>query len=894
MIRLPRTGPAAWAERGALALLALLVFGTVVVVAAAPRAVTAGSDDALRATITERTRIASDLTYTGRPRAFGAAPADLGTVAGLDPIGRRLRAGVPPDVAAVLARDGHEVWARAQGEDVVARRTGRHRGGQRLTLQWRPQAMERLRYVSGHAPGTGADTDDGQLVEAVMARASARELDVRAGDELVTSAGRTVRITGIYAPAGTGPYWGEHPSLRSVNIYDGGFITEAAVLLSEDAYRRVAADATGSGDWPFTHGWSFRIDAAALSTDKVAALDVALSRMDGRGLVPAGGLLLDFDTGLDRQLRDFAARLGAAQAVLAIALAGLFVAAAGVLGLGAWLTARRFAGPVALMLARGAGRGTSFAGVAAVTGLVAAPAATLGYVAAVLAVPGRGSPASLAAAAGAALVAGLGPALMAQPRGLERRRRARLASVLPLVLEAALPLLAVAGVYLLLRRGLAPAEAGADPFLAAVPVLAGMAVGVLTLRLYPYLVRAALAMAARARGAVPFAGLARASRTGLAAAVPVLVLVPAMAVAGLGAGVGASLAQAQNDAAWRKVGAAARVDADRPAPGAERRIRSVPGVTGSVRALVASDAVLSGGGIGIDTVTLVALDLGAYRKLLAGSPLSVPDPGKAEPGTVPALVTPDVAAHRPSGRAEVAWGAGRPVPVTVAGVARNLAGLPSRAVLVPRGALKAGEGALITTVFFVSGTDLGTGALGEAAGGGAHATTLAQARAGIGGGPLGRTVQDGFRALVIATAVLAALSVLLALATGAAARGAVVSALRTLGLSRRQAGGLLVLEAVPPVVAAVVTGGATGLALPWLVGPALDLRGYTGGETVTRFTPDLVAAGVLAAVLVALTLVAVAVETVRSRRRGLGDVLRAGAGYDGQAAPAVGGGGRPG
>ena len=110
---------------------------------------------------------------------------------------------------------------------------------------------------------------------------------------------------------------------------------------------------------------------------------------------------------------------------------------------------------------------------------------------------------------------------------------------------------------------------------------------------------------------------------------------------------------------------------------------------------------------------------------------------------------------------------------------------------------------------------------------------------------------------------------------GARARGQVLSRLRTLGLSRRQWRGLLLVELAPLVGVAVLTGALVGAVLPLLLNPVLGLSAFTGGAPVrVAFEPGLVVA-VFALGAIALGF-AVAVEALNNRRLRLGEVLRLG------------------
>ena len=86
----------------------------------------------------------------------------------------------------------------------------------------------------------------------------------------------------------------------------------------------------------------------------------------------------------------------------------------------------------------------------------------------------------------------------------------------------------------------------------------------------------------------------------------------------------------------------------------------------------------------------------------------------------------------------------------------------------------------------------------------------------------------------------------------------------------------MALKIVPLAVAALGTGLALGLATPWLLAPAIDLRPFTGSDLASPLTVDALSVASLAAGFVAVVGVAVLLVTAANRRRVLGSVLRVG------------------
>jgi hypothetical protein len=76
-------------------------------------------------------------------------------------------------------------------------------------------------------------------------------------------------------------------------------------------------------------------------------------------------------------------------------------------------------------------------------------------------------------------------------------------------------------------------------------------------------------------------------------------------------------------------------------------------------------------------------------------------------------------------------------------------------------------------------------------------------------------------------------------------------------------------------VVAVAAGAACALALPPLVGSALDLSVFTGSGAPVTLRPDWVSLGVPAVAALVLAAAALATQARRLNRRGVAQMLRA-------------------
>jgi putative ABC transport system permease protein len=238
--------------------------------------------------------------------------------------------------------------------------------------------------------------------------------------------------------------------------------------------------------------------------------------------------------------------------VFAVGATGLLALALAVLALLAGLAADRRGEGIALLRSRG-GATWQVLGAEAVEGIaLALPAGAIGYVGARLAVDGHGTMLSLWLVA--AIVAATGVILAAAAAGPARRgvgARGRAEVAVPtlsprrLAVETLVVLLSALGVYLLRRRGLTEEGGGFDPYLAAVPLLVGLAAGILAVRLYPLPVRLLAAAASRRRDLVPALAFRRVAREHGVTAAPLLVLLLGVSVSVFAAAMGATLAEAQ-------------------------------------------------------------------------------------------------------------------------------------------------------------------------------------------------------------------------------------------------------------------------------------------------------------------------------------------------------------
>ncbi|MFF5175868.1 FtsX-like permease family protein [Micromonospora sp. NPDC000089] len=881
---------------GQFVLLAVLTMVATALVGGVPRLVNWHAEQGLRQFLADRPARERDVAYTSGELTAANNGATLveANQGELATIEARMPASIRPRVE----RRWYSAYtepARVTGPDLAAKNLLVDLG-----LRIVPDIRDAAALVEGRWPAPGP-VPAGRPVEVALDQPVAQRLNLRVGSGLTMTATGTagfgppplpVTVVGLFRPhaADDGTWEDLPPLLRVVEpAGDGQPLVAAAVANPTTLDRQAAAGA------PLRLSWRYRLGAHGLdvrSVDQVLAGLQEMSRQaEGRSFVQ----------GFDVPLRQFVAGVDAADTVLAVIGSGVLATLAGIVALATMSAVRRRRAEFVLLRARGGATGAAAGRSLVEALLVVPPAAAVGWLAATL-MPGRpGDTLLFAVAVTVLLTLALPAATLAVPTGVVARRQVlRLRpSARRLTLDVGVLLLAALAAGLLRRRGLVLGEI--DPLLVSVPVLLAAAAGVLAVRLYPLPLRLVSRLAARARGSVAFLGTARAGRA--VATAPLVVVVLAIATAAFSTVVAAGVDASRDRAATALVPADAVLRGTRFAPDTRAELERSAGA--SVVAPLAEERGVRLGrdtdgtdaGIGDATVLLVdaaALDAAADA---AGRPVELPGPLLTAPagGPLPAVVSPAVAADL--ARAGLSGSA----TITVQSrryefrVAARAADFPllddagDRFVVLPWQAAPTGGAAVAPTGFVLTGTGLDAtelsriGDAGQArfqAGAGrsrlpVEVSTWDRTRRDIGArGPNGMLV-FGFVAGAVAGTVLGLLAIAFTVLAGARARGQVLSRLRTLGLSRGQGRGLLLVELTPLVAAAVVTGALVGALLPVLLNPLLGLTAFTGGVPVrVAFEPTLVVAVVvLGAVALGL---AITVEALNNRRSRLGEALRLG------------------
>jgi putative ABC transport system permease protein len=433
---------------------------------------------------------------------------------------------------------------------------------------------------------------------------------------------------------------------------------------------------------------------------------------------------------------------------------------------------------------------------------------------------------------------------------------------------------------------------GIDPFLAAAPVLVAIGAALVLMRLYPLPLRLLARPAARLTGAVTHLGLARAGRSPATGQLPLLAVLVALTVTSFGGSVLAGVSHGRDRAATATVGADARIDAvsntlSAQLPGAVRKVPGI-GLTATARVDPSSaDKTFNG------SYSLVVVDPASYDRLTravglpsfpagalnggrgtgqasgaseqasgqggggaqsgtrSGAPAGGEPGGQPEEGrALPAVLSPGLAGQIgrktvtiPTDLGTTAIRTAAVLPTTPAApgvdfVIVSAAGLSA----VHPGAVRYPQQTAPTTMLAMAapGKHIDTKALRKTIASDSAAASLllrSEQRAALADTPLQHGARELYLSAVAAGAGYSALALLLSLLQAAPGRSTLLARLRTMGMTRRQARRLVLLEMLPQVLLGAVGGVLVGLAVIPLLGPGIDLRALAFGTGPRDLAP---------------------------------------------------------
>jgi putative ABC transport system permease protein len=903
----PRPSPrGAWVRIGGTGAaagvgLALLVLVTVAISVALPRFSVSHRTTALRRTLSTvpaaSTAVLANLPYITFDVEFNGQPL---TAADLTAAGSQLAAGLAGQ-GLPLARP---FWSGLSA--AYATVTGAGPGTvsalpPEMEILYRDQLTPYGRLTAGRLPQQGV-TSHGQVVlQVAVTGATAARYGLRPGSRLGMGPDVTLEVTGIVTPVDPGSaFWGVDPiaAAPALNFapppasspywIGACFIGPAEVPLLQASVPTTSMQVSWAVPLSLTHLSAGQVPAL---TDRLsgALADGGMVQNADNGAIGGGNMAVPLSSGLLAVLSGFTAEdqaIGAVLGLLFVSLAAIGIVA---VVLAAALVAARRGPEFAVMRARGASlrqvAGRAMASSAAFT----LPAATAGAGLAVLLTPGGNTAISwwLAGCGLAAALGGVPLLVVARLRssGGVRRRRARftpaavsrrMAVVRRLVAEAGLAAAAVGGIIVLRWQGLSAGSV--DVYSSAAPVLVAVLAAIVVVHVYPVLLRLLLRLARARPGVSAFVGLSQATRSAPGTIAVVFALVLALAMVAFGTMIDDAAHRGEVAESWRQVGADAVIYASassRPAtPAVQREVAAVPGAARTAAVPVATGTLSSGA-----NVTVALVNPAAYAALVAGTPApAFPAASLARrPGPVPALVSAGAATQLPPGPARLTVG-GRPLTVRPAGLARAIPGVPGGPfVVLPAWAL--GRAVPAPSVILVVGPHLDTGRLAAVVRRdlpGASVVFRDSALSALTGAPLPAAAHAVITAAAAAAAAFSALILLISLLMSAPSREMTVARLSTMGLGRGQGRWLAGMETLPQVLAAIAGGVASAWVLGPLIAPSISLSAFTGSASGVAFKAEPLPLVACATGLILVAVLALAVQFLMARRRGVARPLRAG------------------
>lgn len=761
----------------------------------------------------------------------------------------------------------------------------------RISLTVDPRMSTRIHFVQGRAPATMADGDD--TVDIAVSAASAKRLDWAIGEVRILTPRfldpTPLRLSGIFeAKHPHDPYWEHALSTLQPSVLDAGIglpVVSSNAYVAPDSWYRIA-DLVQRGHlnlwFPVSTTSLDEATAGAVATQTRAFTSRTHGIADGTA-DPFGGTIttLAFASRLPATLDTAFATNAATSALLATVAAGPIFVTLVVLALSARLLAGRRRSALAILAARGATtRGVRW--ILALEGLLLGiPAAIVGGAVGILLTAGPIAAADLLPTAVVALVPGILLASSARP---DRMRRGRADTDLPptarfrWVVEVAIVILAVAAVVVLFQRG-PTAATGIDPLLAATPLLLALAACVVVLRVYPVPLARLSRRLHSSRGLSGFLGSARSLRAPAAGLAPVLAIIVGISVTVFSCVMLSTVHGGIDTAARASVGADLSARADSITPAQLKRLRAIPSISAvaplyaEVWSSITIDRQAENAGV-------LVVDTRELRTVQSGVPGAIALPSTLErtgTGRVPVVASSALVEAAGSHTIDVAFH-----PVTVVGTSASTIPLTvlDEWLIVDRANAKAllGEGYSPSLVLMKLRPGADPGAverqLGSILGTDATITSPADAAAALSSNPSVSGLQVALLAAILLAGLLCAATVAFTFILATPARRRTLAILRAFGLSRRDAGALVVWELAPVAIVATVVGLLLGVWLPFVVVAGVDLRAFTGGIMQPAVIVDPWLLGLVIAGFLSVLALAASIALAATRRASTAGAVR--------------------
>ena len=341
---------------------------------------------------------------------------------------------------------------------------------------------------------------------------------------------------------------------------------------------------------------------------------------------------------------------------------------------------------------------------------------------------------------------------------------------------------------------------------------------------------------------------------------PAFALVLALSLATFAGMLGDAITRGEIAASWQTTGADVMIETSATegpvTPAAVAAIAAVPGVHRTTAAWITSWLTPAG-----QPLTAVAVDPASYAAVVAGTPfprIAAAKIGAASGGTLlPASSVPVLAS--PSAAASLGGAVSRltslspmgPIRVRVVGEESSTPAQPAGGafIVMPLRTLPGIDGQPAPNVVLVTGS------------GDQRRSAFRRGQQGATDGNISRSVLPYSPPWPVPRCSTALSSssrspsprpprfglfiLVLGLALGSAERELTLARLTVMGHERDT--GLVMAEAMPAVLAAVVAGAVCAVALPRLIGSSVDLSAFTGPDAPVQLQPDVTALGLPAA-----------------------------------------------
>ena len=701
-------------------------------------------------------------------------------------------------------------------------------------------------------------------------------------------------------------FWFGDSSLHRARIVESpDFRFVDATVLTHEANYRTAIGEMGNPDFRYT--WRYFVSPDRVSIANAGQLGFDLRQIDTD--LPSASLAfdnLDLITGLPALIDEYFEQRRQAIALLSVGVVGLIVTTSLLVSLLAGLMAMRERTALVLIRNRGSSR-PQLLMTKTYQGLVlSVPTSVLGYFLASLAFPRSDDTvplnATLALITGvmAAVVIASAPIISRRLGELQRSDTASLRSRSTRRVAVELLVIGIGiGALLLVRRRSQiddPAsDSDFDLLLAVTPALLGLAVGVISLRLFDPLAKAARWVVARGKAFVAYLGLTQVMQSRGPARVPILVIVVAVALSIFSTFAQNTIDEGQVLTSYQSVGAdyLIKTQAAGLAFTSEAQLSDIGGIEVVAGAAEFPDTRADTSS-SVRRVTTLAIDTDLHRRVLEGVS-GVPDIPDLKPpldgvplGTpdnpLPVLITTAWPREDrpPVGEVfRIAIGGNRPWVETVEHI-ESFPGMPPRGPLIIADLSSMRETSPIPvreSLLFVKASRSAGAFLTESV-----VDQVSNARVdsryeffdSVARDPFIEWSRTALSLVQLTSALVAAVTAAASAVIAAAARRRDHAYLRTLGTELGQVRRISIVEQVPLLVVALTMGLVAGVTAGLAMGSALSLDGFTGGLVPEgQMVNWLAISATVGAIALAMTIGTVTFFLV-SGRRSPSQVIRVG------------------